>query len=129
MQNNAFPNNNGSNGNRPRSPSSLEAGGTIDVPAAAGGFVDVRLSVAVPPSPYRSTFSAAGGATKTVGSAQNSPHAAAEGGVRIVFKVRRVWEVVSEIGYFSTTQPWRRSAFAHARIPSSSSPLFSFFDA
>ena len=72
----------------PRSPRSLEAGAD-DAPAA--GFVDVRLSVAVPPSPYRSSFSATGGTTKTVGSAQSSP-LVAEGGVRVVFKVR--FEVV-----------------------------------
>jgi len=78
--------NNGAASGRPRSPRSLEAGAAV-VDAAAGGLVDVCLSVAVPPSPYRSTFSAAGGPTKTVDFAQNSP-CAAEGGVRIVFKVR-----------------------------------------
>ena len=78
--------NNGAASGRPRSPRSLEAGAAV-VDAAAGGLVDVCLSVAIPPSPYRSTFSAAGGPTKTVDFAQNSP-CAAEGGVRIVFKVR-----------------------------------------
>ena len=78
--------NNGAASGRPRSPRSLEAGAAV-VDAAAGGLVDVCLSVAIPPSPYRSTFSATGGPTKTVDFAQNSP-CAAEGGVRIVFKVR-----------------------------------------
>ena len=83
---------------RPRSPRSLEAGAgdaSADAADAAAGFVDVRLSVAVPPSPYRSAFSATGccTTTKTVDSAQNSPRAA-EGGVRIVFTVRKDSRVV-----------------------------------
>jgi hypothetical protein len=83
----------------PRSPRSLEAGGGGALIAnsnadAAAGFANVRLSVAVPPSPYRSNFSAAtatGTSKKDADvavSAQNSSRAT-EGGVRIVFKVRR----------------------------------------
>ena len=124
MISNANSNNNSNNDDdgasasaRPRSPRSLEIG-AVDATSTAGGFVDVRLSVAVPPSPFRSTFSAAGGTAKAVASVQNTPRAT-EGGVRIVFKVRDR-RVANELGYSTTMADARHSRHA----PVSSSALF-----